>query len=216
MRRRLFLASTGAVALAGPVSAAPLPVPPSGRIGFRVLRNGVPIGEHHLRFTQSGDMLRVDIDAAFVVRIAGIAVFRYSAAATEIWSGGVFQSVDSRVNDDGNHLQVHAERVSDGYAITGTHVPRYIGPPNTLPLTYWNKAMLNGTILNVQTAHSYPAIVHSPGWNQLPTADGGTLVAQRFDVTGKLHLSVWYDQHEQWSGLAFHVHGYENYEKLPA
>jgi hypothetical protein len=216
MNRRLFLLSTGATAFARPTLAAPLPVPPSGRIGFKVLRNGTPIGEHHLIFTQDGDTLRVHINAAFLVRIAGIPVFRYTAVATEIWSGGVFQGVESRVNDGGKHLQVHAERVTDGYAISGTHVPRYIGPADTLPLTYWNKAMWNGMILNIQTAHSYPAIVHSPGWNRLPTADGGTVVAQRFDVTGKLHLSVWYDQHEQWSGLAFHVDGYETYEKLPA
>ena len=216
MNRRLFLVSTGAVAVARPAVAAALPVPPSGKMGFKVLRNGTPIGEQHLVFTRRGNTLRVDIYAALVVRLAGIPIFRYTARATEIWSGGVFQGITSRVNDDGNHLQVHAERVADGYAIEGTHVPRYIGPPDTLPLTYWNKAMLNGMILNIQTAHSYPAIVHSPGWNRLPTADGGTVVAQRFNVTGKLHLSVWYDQYEQWSGLAFHIDGYETYEKLPA
>jgi Family of unknown function (DUF6134) len=216
MNRRLFLLSSGTVALARPAVAAPLPVPPSGRIGFKVLRNGTPIGEHHLLFTQNGETLRVDIHAALLVRLAGIPIFRYTAAATEIWSGGVFQGIDSQVNDNGNHLEVHAERIAEGYAIRGTHVPRYVGPSNTLPLTYWNKAMLDGIILNIQTAHSYPAIVHSPGWNRLPTAYGGTVVAQRFDVTGKLHLSVWYDQYEQWSGLAFHVDGYETYEKLPA
>jgi hypothetical protein len=216
MNRRLFLLSSGVSALARPALAAPLPVPPSGRIGFRVLRNGTPIGEHHLVFTQNGGTLRVDLHVALLVRLAGISFFRYTAQATEIWSDGVFQSVDSQVNDNGNHLQVQAERVANGYAIKGTHVPRYIGHPNTLPLTYWNKAMLYGTILNIQTAHSYPAIVRSPGWNRLPTADGGTVVAQRFNVTGKLHLSVWYDQYEQWSGLAFHIDGYETYERLPA
>jgi hypothetical protein len=215
MNRRLFLLSSGAVAVARPALAAPLPVPPSGRIGFKVLRNGTPIGEHHLIFTQSGDTLRVDIHAAFLVRLAGVPIFRYTARATEMWSGGVFQGVNSQVNDGGNQLQVHAERVTQGYAISGTHVPLYVGPPNTLPLTYWNKAMLDGVILNIQTAHSYPVRVHSPGWNRLPTADGGTVVAQRFNVRGKLHLSVWYDQYEQWSGLAFHVEGYETYEKLP-
>jgi Family of unknown function (DUF6134) len=215
MKRRLFVLSSGAAVLARPALAAPLPVPPGGKIGFRVLRNGTPIGEHHLVFTRSGDTLRIDLHVALVVRIAGIAFFRYTARATEVWSGGVFQGIDSQVNDNGNHLQVHAERVATGYAIRGTHVAPYIGPPNTLPLTYWNKAMLDGIILNIQTAHSYPAIVHSPGWNRLPTADGGTVVAQRFNVTGKLHLSVWYDQYEQWSGLAFHIDGYETYEKLP-
>ena len=216
MNRRLFLLSSGAAALARPALAAPLPVPPSGRIGFKVLRNGRPIGEQHLIFTQSGDKLHIDIHAAFLVRFAGIPVFRYTVRATEMWSGGVFQGIHSQVNDNGNHLEVHAERVAQGYAIRGTHVPLYVGPPNTLPLTYWNKAMLDGIILNIQTAHSYPVTVRSPGWNRLPTADGGTVVAQRFNVTGKLHLSVWYDQHEQWSGLAFHVDGYETYEKLPA
>lgn len=215
MKRRLFLVSSGAAALAKPAVAA-LPVPPGGRIGFKVLRNGTPIGEHHLVFTQNGDTLRVDQHIALLVRLAGIPIFRYKATATEIWSGGVFQGIDSRVNDDGNHLQVHAERVTNGYAIRGTHVPLYIGPPNTLPMTYWNKTMLDGIILNIQTAHSYPPIVQSPGWNRLPTADGGTVVAQRFNVTGKLHLTVWYDQNEQWSGLAFHVDGYETYQKLPA
>jgi hypothetical protein len=215
MDRRLFLLSAGAMSIARPAQAAPLPVPPGSRIAFKVLRNGTPIGEHHLSFTQEGDRLSVDIHAAFLVRIAGIPVFRYTAQATESWAGGVFQSVESRVNDNGRRLEVHAQRVAAGYAIEGTHVLRYIGPPNTLPSTYWNKAMLNGMIVNIQTAHSYPAIVHSPGWNRLPTADGSTLVAQRFDVTGKLHLSVWYDQNEQWSGLAFHVGGSETYEKMP-
>lgn len=216
MNRRLFLLTPGAVALARPVLADPLPVPPSGTIGFKVLRNGTPIGEHHLIFTRNGDTLRVDLHVALLVRLAGIPVFRYMARATENWSGGVFHSVDSWVNENGNQLQVQAERVANGYAIRGTHVPPYIGPSNTLPLTYWNKAMLYGTILNIQTAHSYPAIVSSPGWNRVPTSDGGTVVAQRFNVTGKLHLSVWYDQYEQWSGLAFHLDGYETYEKLPA
>ena len=110
MNRRLFLLTPGAVALARPVLADPLPVPPSGGIGFKVLRNGTPIGEHHLIFTQNGNSLRVDLHAALLVRLAGIPVFRYRARATEVWSGGVFQSVDSRVNDNGNHLQVQIGR----------------------------------------------------------------------------------------------------------
>src|SRR5271168_3992821 len=113
MDRRRLLLSAGAVAMAGPVAAAPLPVPPAGRIAFKVLRNGTPIGEHHLAFSQGGDALSVAIHAAFLVRIAGIPVFRYVAAATEIWSGGVFQSLESRVNDNGNKLQVHAHRVEN-------------------------------------------------------------------------------------------------------
>jgi Family of unknown function (DUF6134) len=216
MDRRRFLASTGAVALAGPAFADTLPVPPGGTMAFKVLRNGSPIGEHRLVFTRDGDDLSIAIHVALRVTIAAIPVFYYALQATERWFGGVFQSLDSQINDNGNHLEVHAQKTALGYDVVGTHVPRYTCPPNTLPLTYWNRAMLYGTILNIQTAHSYPATVHSPGWNKLPTTDGGFVIAQRFDVTGKLRLSVWYDQIDQWSGLAFHLHGYESYEKITA
>jgi hypothetical protein len=111
---------------------------------------------------------------------------------------------------------VHADRTADGYAVEGTKMPLYTCPPNTQPLTYWNKAMLKGTLLNIQTAHSYPAVVTPNGWNNLPTANGGVLLAQRFDLGGKLSLSVWYDQHNQWSGLEAHIKGTETYQKVVA
>jgi hypothetical protein len=90
----------------------------------------------------------------------------------------------------------------------------YTAPPDTLPLTYWNKKMLSGTILNPQTAHCYKPHVASPGWNNLPTANGGSILAQRFDVTGKLQLSVWYDAANRWSGLEFQKSGDISYRKI--
>lgn len=214
MQRRRFLLSASALAVAGPAQADPLPVPPGGELAFKVLRNGTPIGEQRLNFTQIGDDLTVDIAADLLVTFAGLPIFTYHLAATERWSGGVFQSLDSMVNDNGRVLEVHAHKTDAGYDVVGTHMPLYTCPPNTMPLTYWNKAMLYGTILNIQTAHSYPAILNSPGWNKLPTADGDFIIAQRFDVTGKLHLSVWYDQFNQWAGLMFQVDGIETYEKI--
>lgn len=212
--RRRFLAAAAAVAAARPANADALPVPPSGEIGFFVLRNGTKIGEHHLVFTQSGDDLTVAIRADLAVKFAGITLFTYALRATERWSGGVFQSLDSTVNNNGSPLFVHAHKVAAGYDVTCTHLPEYTSPPNTLPLTYWNKASFYGEILNIQTGHHYPAVVTPNGWNSLPTANGGPLVAERFDITGKLHLSVWYDQRNQWSGLAFDLHGHETYEKI--
>lgn len=216
MHRRELLLGAGAVALARPALASPLPVPASGAMGFRVLRNGSPIGEHHLRFTQDGDDLRVDINAALLVTFAGIPIFRYGLTATERWSGGQFCGLDSIVNHNGTPFEVHAVPVPGGFAIQSTKAGNYIytGQPPLMPLTYWNKAMLNSMILNVETGRHYPPIVHSPGWNNLPTAEGGTLLAQRFDVTGKLNLSVWYDQYGEWAGLEFNVQGVETFQKF--
>ena len=213
--RRQFIGGAGAALWPiGAGATAALPVPPDGKIGFKVLRNGAPIGEHHLSFSGSGGDVDIAIEADLLVKFAGIAVFSFAARGTEHWRGGVFQGIDSYVNDNGNHLEVHASRAGDGYQVMGTHVPRYTAPADLLPLTYWNRQMMYGTILNIQTAHSYKVPVNSPGWNSLPTADGGSIVAQRFDLSGRLHLSVWYDKDDAWSGLEFHVHGDETYQKM--
>jgi hypothetical protein len=227
MQRRRFLAGTAALSLAGPTLAGPaladnLPVPPGNRISFRVLRNGTPIGEHHLNFTRDNNDLVVDINLALLVTFADIPLFRYGAVARERWSGGVFQSLESQVNDNGTRLEVQAHKTAAGYSVAGINhsnpsrsYPEYTAPADTMPLTYWNKAMLNGTLLNIQTAHIYAAVVRPQGWNSLPAVESAPITAQRFDLRGKLHLSVWYDQFSQWSGLAFHVSGNETYEKMP-
>lgn len=230
MERRHFLAGTGASLLpagygrlvsANAASlAGALPVPPNGEIAFDVLRNGDVIGVQRLLFTTAGDTLSIANTVSLSVTIASIVIFRYELQATERWQGGVFQSLDSNINFNGDALQVHAEKVDGGYEVEGhnadnpaKNVPRYLAPPDTLPLTYWNKQMLSGTILNIQTAHSYKVHVASPGWDKLPTASGGTITAQRFDLTGKLVLSVWYDAAGSWAGLEFNKSGDISYRK---
>ncbi len=219
--RRQFIAATGALAMAGPARAAGLPIPPGNAIAFKVLRNGSPIGVHHLTFTQNGDDLTVDINIDLTVTLAGIPVYRYGLTGNTKYSGGVFQSADTVTNNNGQHLEMHCHKVAAGYDVVGINhndpaksYPEYTAPPNTLPLTYWDKAMLNANILNIQTAHSYPVTVTPAGWFKMPTAEGGSIVAQRFDVTGKLQLSVWYDQNNQWTSLEFHYSGDETYQKI--
>ena len=215
LERRGFLAGAATLAAVRPAIAAPLPVPPSGEMHFKILRNGSPIGEQHMKFTQTGDDLRVDIGAEMLVTLAGIPVFHYQVSAVERWSAGQFTQLHSKVNHNGTYLTVQANQIPGGFAVESTKAGdyQYTSSPPMLPMTYWNKAMLQAMILNIETGRHYPAFVNSPGWYKLPTADGGTIVARRFDVTGKLHLSLWYDQYNQWSGLEFHVDGDEVFQK---
>ncbi|MBU6418711.1 MAG: hypothetical protein KGQ79_03175 [Proteobacteria bacterium] len=213
LERRGFLAGAGALAASRPAVA--LPVPPSGAMRFRILRNGTPVGEHCVTFTQSDNGLRVDTNADMVVTVAGIPVFHYQGNASEYWQNGVFTRLDSKVNHNGTLLAVQAAQIPGGYVVQSTKAGdyQYTGSPQMLPMTYWNRSLLRAMVLNVETGRHYPAIVSSPGWDKLPTAEGGNILAQRFDFTGKLHMSLWYDQNNQWSGFEFHVLGHEVYQK---
>lgn len=219
IKRRGFL--TGAATFIAPLAAkaSALPAtPPSGELHFKIFRNGTPIGEQFMNFTQIDNKLVVDSKADMVVRIAGIPVFRYQAEVVEHWVDGNFHQLESRVNHNGEKLLVTANPIPDGFAIESTKAGdyQYTGSPAMMPMTYWNKAMLESMILNVETGHHYPATVNSPGWNWLETVEGGKILAQRFDVTGHLHFSVWYDQTGQWAGLAFQVLGQEMFQKYAA
>ena len=215
--RRRFLASAGAVVLLAPtaVKAALLPVPANLGLRFKIFRNGLHIGEQLMTFTQDGKTLKVESHADMVVRIADIPIFHYRANIVEDWLDGDFHQLNSQVDHNGEKRSVLAHKIPGGFAVESTHAGDYLytGAQQMMPMTYWNKAMLESMILNVETGHHYPANVSSPGWEQLPTVEGGKILAQRFDVTGHLHFSVWYDQDEQWSGLAFHVDGQEMFEK---
>lgn len=168
-----------------------------------------------MQFTQNENRLTVESRADLVVRIAGIPIFHYRADIVEHWQDGAFYHLESRVNHNGEKLAVLADKIPGGFAVESTKAGNYsyTGPLGMLPMTYWNKAMLKAMILNVETGHHYPAIVQSPGWNWLTTVEGGKILAQRFDVTGHLHFSVWYDQTGQWAGLEFHVDGHERFQK---
>lgn len=218
INRRSFITKTAAFAAVPTAASALLPIPASNEMHFKILRNGTPIGEQFMKFTQNGSSLQVETQADMVVRIAGIAVFHYHAEVLEHWVDGVFQRLDSQVNHNGTKLMVAANPIQDGFAIESTKAGdyQYTSKPKMLPMTYWNKAMLDSMILNVETGHHYPAVVNSPGWSWLPTAEGGTILAQQFDVTGHLHLTLWYEQSGQWAGLAFHVDGQEVFQKYVA
>lgn len=215
LERRAFLAGAAGLAVTRPAKAAALPVPPSGKMHFKILRNGSPIGEQHMAFVQSGDELNVQINADMLVRVAGIPVFRYQVDAVERWNGGNFSGLDSKVNHNGSQYNVHASQIAGGFAVQATKAGdyQYTGSPEMMPMTYWNKAMMQSMILNIESGRHYPASVSSPGWFHLPTADGSSVVAQRFDLSGKLNLTLWYDQNDQWSGMEFHVNGDEVFQK---
>lgn len=220
LQRRSVLGGAAALALAPAAQALPqagtlTSVPVNGMLRFRILRNGTPIGEQLVTFTQHGTSLRVETSSEMLVRILGVPMFRYQARVREDWVAGTFSHMQSQIFHNGDQYTVAAHQIPGGYAIESSKVGdyTYTGAQQLLPLTYWNKQMLNAMLLNTETGRHYPATATSAGWESVPTAQGGKLTAQRFNLTNHLHLSIWYDQQDEWSGLSFDVAGHEVFER---
>lgn len=207
--RRSFMAMAAALAL---------PVPKSRRLAFQVFRNGTKVGEQTLHFIDAGNVLTVDNHVELKVALLTIPVFHYTAHIVEHWTDDQFRSATSTINDNGTPHQLFVERQAAGVMIEGNRTPQYHAPANALPLTYWNKAILKGPIINMQTGKSAVPAITKRGWFKLAAAPAGSVTAEDYQLVsrisiGKQPLSVYYDR-ETWSGLAFDHEGHIAYRPV--
>lgn len=212
--RRSLLAAPAIVALTSPAHAA-LPVPPGGRIGFRILRKGDVIGTHELAFSRNADELAVAIAIDFVVKLGPIPLFRYKHRATERWQGGQFVSLQSKTDHNGAAQFVNARTEASGMVVEGSKTQRYVAPPGAMATTYWNKAMLGPHVINSEDGRLFACTPAALGQESVPTASGATIPARHYTLSGDLNLNLWYDAASQWAHLVFTTEGNTfDYEKL--
>lgn len=203
------------VSLGAPVAGASLPVPPDGRIGFRMLRNGDVVGSHGLNFAVVGDQLVVSVAIDILVKFMGVGIYRYSHRATERWQGDRFMGIESRTDRDGSPREMKAMRGPEGMVVTGTRVKRYIAPETALPTTYWNRAMVAAQVINSEDGRLMLTGVTEGPIEQVRFASGATTLARRYGFGGELTLDLWYDTLGQWAHLQFTSEGSTIiYEKL--
>lgn len=198
--RRAILAGSACLAAVRPASAA-LPVPPGNRLAFSIMRKGSAIGTHVLAFEPAGDRLTVHVAADIAVSLGPIVLFRYRHRATERWEGGRVVSLESETNDDGTKIQARMWREGGPLIVESSAMPRYTAPPNATPATHWNRAMLDGPMINNQdgkllrpTIASLGTTTALPGWPRAATG---------YALRGDADLDTWYDTSPLWVGLVF-------------
>jgi hypothetical protein len=181
--------------------AAP-PAPPGDRLGFDIFRKGSPLGHHVLTFATSANRLTVKVEVSLIYKLLGITLFHYSHHCTEVWDGGEVVALDSRTDDNGTPSQLTARREAAGLVVEATGIPRYTAPANALPATHWNQRELDGPWINTQNGKLLYLHVKPAGAETIPAANGRTLNARRFDVSGEVQMEMWYDR-IGWAGLSF-------------
>ena len=206
MTRRRALVAGAAAGLYASVPAAVRAQTAERR--FTIWRGGDEIGFHTVRLIRDGEALRAEIDIEIVVRVLGIAAYRYEMRNREMWRAGRLVSGESVVNDDGERKRVVTRREGEALIVDG---PNYGGPApaDAATTTYFARDFLTrptwvstdgGELLTVSKTELGAATVETAH---------GPLQATRWRVTDGADYAVElaYDDAGDWVGLSFDAGG---------
>ena len=203
-RKILGAAAGGAALLLTPWRSFAQTVPPNGRLSFNIIRDGNVIGQETLTFQQQGDRLTVFVDVSIRVTLAMIPVYRLHHHETESWENGQILSFAATTIKNGSHYYAQGWRDGSQFMARGTARPdTYVAPPNALPTSQWNHAMLNGPMINTQDGKLMQPEVSDLGATEVHLADGSAVSARRFHVSGDLHFDTYFSDSWEWVGLSF-------------
>ncbi len=206
MDRRGFLelgfamAAAAGTLLPGPAAGACPVFPADGELDFLVLRDGVVIGTHRIRFARKAGRFVVRSDIEFEIGppygppdgLPGAGPVRYVHHAEEVWVDGWLHAVVSDTDDDGRRTRLRAERrggifqgIINGSAFTasGYIIPSSLWHRDT-PFSEALFDVVDGRLKIVQ-----PRFV---GRDRVPGPDG-RVEARHYALGGMLAREIWYD-----------------------
>jgi len=202
LTRRSILAGAGALlAPAAWGAVAGEAMPPMEILRFAITRNGSRIGRHVVQLDQQGGVVTARIAVEVAVSIGPIVVYRYTLGATETWRDGRFATFQSDCDDNGTKLFVRARAGADGVEVATQAVSRVVLRADTIPMTHWNRAILRAPLFEARDGAPARPKVTPRGAEAVALADGRTIPAERFSLTGDIELDEWYDADGRWVAM---------------
>jgi len=204
-RRAIFgAAAGGATLLLTRGQALAQSVPPGGHLSFNILRHGSLIGQETVTFQQDGNRLTVFVDVSIRVTLAMIPVYRLHHHETETWENGQIVSFAATTIKNGSHFYAQGWRQGSQFMARGTAKPDgYVAPPDALPTSQWNHAMLDGPMINTQDGKLMHPRVTDLGFTEVKLADGSQARARCYRASGDLHFDTFFSDSWEWVGLSF-------------
>ena len=161
----------------------------AGEWTFEATLDGKPIGTHRFVVSGTAQAREVRSDAAFVVRMLGIPVYRYQHHADERWQGDCLRGLKSQTDDDGK-----AARVDQSFEANEC----------LMAFAYWNPRFITQQrLIDPQTGR-----VEAVKFEPLPDAQisvrGQSVLAHGWRLqTAKQRIVLWYaaDTSGRWIAL---------------
>jgi len=166
-------------------SSAHASVDAERRLSFDVFLDERPIGHQRFALQPTADGLRVEIQAAFAVKILRLTAFAYDHTNVETWRGGCLQSIEARTNSNGTRFRVTGSARDEGFVVTSNTGERRL-PDCVGSFSYWDKAQLlqRDRLLNSQTGEYLPVSVRALGTGTLRIGDHDVAV-ERYALRGE-------------------------------
>jgi hypothetical protein len=172
---------------------------------FQVFRGGDEIGAQTTRVRAEGGRAEVEIEVDLAVKILGITAYRYALRSRETWENGLLISLEGETDDDGDVTVAKVRRTDGGLVSEGSWEGEIPGDAATT--TYWTKAFLDrGVWISTQTGKPLDVSVSRDGEERIEGLSGEVL-CQRWQVSGDLPLTLYYDERGEWMGSAFDASG---------
>lgn len=201
-----FLAALSCLSAVAPAFAAELPQCPvqSGQtVGYDIVRGGTVIGAQTVRYTVAGPDLTVEVVVSASIRALGVRVYNYEHHGTERWHDGQMIGLVTKTDDDGKPLQVNATRDAAGiwHGVSGVGP----GPAPLLSTSLWNSQTVAATrLLDRETGAVVPVRV-TPAGDEVLKLGSRTVTAHKYDLSGLVSGSAWYDSRGCWVQALFHT-----------
>lgn len=175
---------------------------------FAVLRAGRDIGRHRIAVTREGPDVSVAVDVELVVRVLGIAAYRYTMRNRETWRDGTLIAGDSDVNDDGRRKRVISRREGSALMVES---PDFTGraPDPLATTTYFTQAFLERpTWLSTDSGDLFGVTPRRAGEASIDTP-AGPVSCTRWAVTdgGAFTVDLYYDSRGEWLSVGFDAGG---------
>jgi hypothetical protein len=176
-------------------------IPPDGQLKFKVYRQGALLGEHVMMFDRRGSELSVETRVDIVFKLGPVTVLRYGHHATERWTDGRFDSLSTHTISNGKTQAVEARRTDTGLLIRPAEGASYSANADTLPLTHWNRKMMDAPLFNPQDGKMLRERAMPKGPDSVQLVDGRVVAATRYALIGESQIDDWYDAAGEWIAL---------------
>ncbi len=186
-----------AVALLGfTASALASPaIPEGGVLNFWVVRDGVPIGSHVMKFKESGSKLDVDIVTDVKVKLAFITVYRFWHEGREQWQDGRMLGLQSKTDDDGVAHDLTVERKGERFRSVDKGKGVFDSDASILPASLWHPGIVKSAksaVLNTLDGTEMAIQAVLAGEDEVKGLKG-PVKARHYVIGGQLERELWFD-----------------------